>query len=74
MQMTDFRKALAFAIDVSHPEYQGDDLSEVLGALGLDISNPTLDLDGSAVRDGVGYSLVYNADRELVILDVTPGR
>lgn len=65
--------ALAWAIDVSHPEYEGGDLSEVLGSLGLDVNNPTLELDGSTSRDGVRYALAYNPDRELVILDVTPG-
>lgn len=66
--------ALALAIEVSHPEYEGTDLANVLLVLGLDVEDTTPELvfNEPTVRDGVRYSLVYNADRELVILEVTP--
>ncbi len=63
-------QALGVAINVAEPELSGSDLRTVLAELGLDVENPTLDLDGSVVRDGARYRLQYEGGRGLISMTI----
>ena len=65
-------QALGVAINVAEPDLEGPDLRAVLMDLGLDVEEPTLDLNGSVNRDGMNYRLVYQDDRGLIILTIEP--
>lgn len=65
-------QALGVAINVAEPALTGPELRAVLADLGLDVVDPTLELDGSIDRDGIRYTLQYDDSRDLVILTIAP--
>ncbi len=63
-------QALGVAINVAEPDLSGSDLRTVMAELGLDVEDPTLDLDGSVVRDGARYRLQYEEGRGLITMTI----
>ena len=66
-------QALGLAIAVADPSLEPNQRGALLGEMGLNVRDPSLaGLNGSTVRNGVGYQLFYDAEAVMLRMEVVP--
>ncbi len=66
-------QALGLAIAVADPSLEPSQRGALLGEMGLNVRDPSLaGLNGSTVRNGVGYQLFYDAEAVKLRLEIKP--